>query len=134
MRGTRAPAEVQILYISCSFSENLIKSYVGAPWRVGAPRQGNPGSATVYMCNLSFSVPYVSTMFTLSIWKGLETNFIIHLNPALRLRALRKFGSPFEIPWVFFVYFMRCWRVRGVHEKMFQMTLIHWAMKMSVME
>ena len=46
-RGMRAPG-VQILSISCSFSENLAKSYVGAspPWRVGAPSRRNPGSAT----------------------------------------------------------------------------------------
>ena len=37
---TRAPPGVQILSISCSFWENLAKSYVGAPWRVGAPSSG----------------------------------------------------------------------------------------------
>ena len=37
----RPPLEVQILSISCSFWENLAKSYVGAPpWRVGAPSSG----------------------------------------------------------------------------------------------
>ena len=30
-RGTHAPLQVQILSISCSFWENLAKSYVGAP-------------------------------------------------------------------------------------------------------
>ena len=34
------PPPVQILSISCSFWENLAKSYVGAPWRVGAPSSG----------------------------------------------------------------------------------------------
>ena len=34
------PPGVQILSISCSFWENLAKSYVGAPWRVGAPSSG----------------------------------------------------------------------------------------------
>ena len=38
---------VQKFSISCSFSENLAKSYVGAPWRVGAPPAGNPGSGPV---------------------------------------------------------------------------------------
>ena len=42
----RIPLGVQILSLSCSFWENLAKSYVGAPWRVGAPPPGNPGSAT----------------------------------------------------------------------------------------
>ena len=31
---------VQILSISCSFGEILVKSYVGVPWRVGAPTLG----------------------------------------------------------------------------------------------
>ena len=31
---------VQILSISCSFRENLAKSYVGTPWRVGTPTSG----------------------------------------------------------------------------------------------
>ena len=42
---------VQILSISCSFWENLAKSYVGAtppppPGELASPPQGNPGSAT----------------------------------------------------------------------------------------
>ena len=45
-RGTRdarpLPRGVQILSISCSFWENLAKSYVGAP----PPPRGNPGSGT----------------------------------------------------------------------------------------
>ena len=45
-RGTRIPPGVQILSISCSFWEHLANSYVGAPWGVGAPNRGNPGSAT----------------------------------------------------------------------------------------
>ena len=45
-RGTRVPLGVQILSISCSFWENLAKSYVGTPPGVGAPPRGNPGSAT----------------------------------------------------------------------------------------
>ena len=42
------PPGVQILSISCSFWENLAKSYVGAKWGVGTPPQGNPGSATLF--------------------------------------------------------------------------------------
>ena len=40
-RDARTPG-VQILSISCSFWENLAKSYVGVPslWRVGAPTSG----------------------------------------------------------------------------------------------
>ena len=46
-RGMRAPG-VQILLISCSFWENLAKSYVGAPLPGGLapPPRRNPGSAT----------------------------------------------------------------------------------------
>ena len=45
-RGTLAP-RVQILSISCSFWENLAKSYVGAPpGELALPHRGNPGSAT----------------------------------------------------------------------------------------
>ena len=41
------PAQVQILSISCSFWENLAKSYVGAPpGKLAPPPRGNPGSAT----------------------------------------------------------------------------------------
>ena len=36
----RPPPRVQILSISCSFSEILAKSYVGAPRGVGAPSSG----------------------------------------------------------------------------------------------
>ena len=43
----RAPLRHKIFSISCSFSQNLAKSYVGAPppegWR--PPPTGNPGSA-----------------------------------------------------------------------------------------
>ena len=34
------PLRPKIFSISCSFSHNLVKSYVGAPWRVGAPSYG----------------------------------------------------------------------------------------------
>ena len=36
---------VQILSISCSFWENLTKTYVGAPVGLALPPAGNPGSA-----------------------------------------------------------------------------------------
>ena len=43
----RAPPGVQILSISCSFWENLAKSYVGAPTgELAPPPWGNPRSAT----------------------------------------------------------------------------------------
>ena len=50
LRGRDGPApsplRVQILSISCSFRENLAKSYVGAPLRgLASPSQGNPGFA-----------------------------------------------------------------------------------------
>ena len=41
------PLGVQILSISCSFGENLAKSYVGGlPGGLAPPSRGNPGSAT----------------------------------------------------------------------------------------
>ena len=39
-RDAHPPLGVQILSISCSFRENLAKSYVGAPRRGGAPSSG----------------------------------------------------------------------------------------------
>ena len=49
---TRPPPGVQILSISCSFWENLAKSYVGAPpGELAPPPRGNPGSATdIFIC------------------------------------------------------------------------------------
>ena len=42
-----APPWIQILSISCSFWENLAKSYAGAPpGELAPPPRGNPGSAT----------------------------------------------------------------------------------------
>ena len=40
--GRAPPPWPKIFSISCSFSQNLAKSYVGAPppWRVGAPSYG----------------------------------------------------------------------------------------------
>ena len=49
-RGTRPPPpRLQILSISCNFSENMAKSYVGAPLpgELAPPPRGNHGSATV---------------------------------------------------------------------------------------
>ena len=43
------PPGVQILSISCSFWEILAKFYVNAPWRVGTPTLGNPGSPLEWM-------------------------------------------------------------------------------------
>ena len=40
-----APLRPKIFSISFSFWKHLVKSYVGVPWRVGAPPTGNPGSA-----------------------------------------------------------------------------------------
>ena len=39
------PAPPKMFSISCSFSENLVKSYVGAPGGLAAPPTGNPESA-----------------------------------------------------------------------------------------
>ena len=45
-RGT--PPGAQILSMSCSFWENLAKTYIGAPpGELAPPPRGNPGSATV---------------------------------------------------------------------------------------
>ena len=45
--NARPPLGAQILSISCSFWENLAKSYVGAPpGELAPPPRGNPGSAT----------------------------------------------------------------------------------------
>ena len=47
------PLGAQILSISCSFWEKLAKSYVGAsPGELAAPPRGNPGSATVNVCEI----------------------------------------------------------------------------------
>ena len=46
-KGRAPPLGAQILSISCSFWENLAKSYVGAfPGELAPPPRGNPGSAT----------------------------------------------------------------------------------------
>ena len=65
-----APLDVQILSISCSFGENLAKSYVGAPWRVGAPTYGNPGSATAkgVMHAICMILPYRRSIYPLMVW------------------------------------------------------------------
>ena len=43
--GARPPLQPKIFSISCSFSQNLAKSYVGAPGELAPPPMGNPGSA-----------------------------------------------------------------------------------------
>ena len=46
--GPSRPLGVQILSISCSFWENLAKSYVGTPPReLAPPTRGNPGPVLV---------------------------------------------------------------------------------------
>ena len=53
----RPPLGVKILSISCSFWENLAKLCVGAPpGELAPPPRGNPGSATVSGCVVSFAV------------------------------------------------------------------------------
>ena len=48
------PLGAQILSISCSFWENMAKSYVGTPpEELAPPPQGNPGSATVIPSGIS---------------------------------------------------------------------------------
>ena len=48
--GDARPLGAQILSISCSFWENLAKSYVGAPpWELAPPPRGNNGSATAHL-------------------------------------------------------------------------------------
>ena len=50
------PLGVEILSILCSFSENLAKSYVGAPLgELALPPRANPGSATAWICRLQKS-------------------------------------------------------------------------------
>ena len=46
-RGAPPPLATKFFSISCTFQENLIKLYPGAPLGVGAPWE-NPGSATGY--------------------------------------------------------------------------------------
>ena len=45
--GCVPPLGSKFFQFHAVFWENLAKSYVGTPWRVGAPTSGNPGSATV---------------------------------------------------------------------------------------
>ena len=55
------PLGAQILSISCSFQENMAKSYVGAPpGELAPPPRGNPGSATAYHC-LRFKEIFLET-------------------------------------------------------------------------
>ena len=61
-----APAGVQILSISCSFWENLKKSYVGAPWRVGTPISGK--SWIRHWISLVMSTYYLANVFPKTVW------------------------------------------------------------------
>ena len=49
-RDPPPPPGTQILSISCSFRENLAKSYVGPPGKLARPPWGNPGSAPAICC------------------------------------------------------------------------------------
>ena len=61
-RAPPPPRGVQILSISCSFWENLAKSYVGAPpGELAPPPRGNPGSATAYIILRSVADPGFSS-------------------------------------------------------------------------
>ena len=61
-----APLGAQILSISCSFWENLAKSYVGAPppGELAPPPQGNPGSATDNVSDFHIVVIFSHIQFT----------------------------------------------------------------------
>ena len=58
-RGARdaRPLGVQFFSISCSFSENLAKFYVGIPGGLAPLPRGNPGSATVISSKLCIGIP-----------------------------------------------------------------------------
>ena len=60
------PAGVQILSISCSFWENLKKSYVGAPWRVGTPISGK--SWIRHWISPVMSTYYLANVFPKTVW------------------------------------------------------------------
>ena len=75
LRGERDvhPFGVQILSISCSFRENLAKSYVGAPdGGLAPPPRGNPGSATggCFGSNPTGGNFFVSGIFLLWPWRA----------------------------------------------------------------
>ena len=54
--GHASPLGARILSISCSFWENLAKSYVGAPTgELVPPPRGNPGSATATDSSVSIN-------------------------------------------------------------------------------
>ena len=64
---THPPLLVQILSISCSFWENLAKSYVGAPpEELAPPPRGNPRSAAG-ACYFLTTLPATSDFFSLNI-------------------------------------------------------------------
>ena len=47
------------------FLEILTKSYVGAPWRIGAPPTENPGSASEIL-DLLVSLQYIEMIFVIT--------------------------------------------------------------------
>ena len=51
-RDGRASSRSKFLSISCSFGENLVKSYVGIPQGLAPPPRGNLGYATAFIINL----------------------------------------------------------------------------------
>ena len=58
--GMRPPT-AKIFSISCSFSQNLAKSYVGAsPGRLAPPRTGNPGSTPDTESIMNMDIEFVS--------------------------------------------------------------------------
>ena len=72
-RAQRAPPlRPKIFSISCSFSQNLAKSYVGAPpRRLAPPPTGNPGSApdnvhkSVILCKILWALSWYFVMYLL---------------------------------------------------------------------
>ena len=81
-RGRRDAPDllVALFSISCSFWENLAKSYVGTPWRVGAPRGENPRSATAKITGIKLCVKQTRTN-----WMQIPFLSTVHLNKAIPL-------------------------------------------------
>ena len=61
------PYSLFLVSISCSFLENLAKSYVGAPRRVGAPSYENPGSAPGKFSVITLQLFTTSTVMCLTV-------------------------------------------------------------------
>ena len=92
-----APLGVQILSISCSFWEILVKSYVGTPpsGDLAPPPRGNPGTATAD----NFSL--IDHMTTYLKWLALNPgeNDYIAFDEYNNEQSGRSFGNC-EIPFV----------------------------------